>query len=169
MKTSNETITPRPAAHRDGTQIKTSKIIISKLPPFGKSLVDRQRFRNRPALVTINVGGNSWERAKKWQQHKNFAALVLTPEAEPDSLIWPVSGCPCLIEWALAAPEELIIELVICLLRSGALFVTVVPLFVDFSTPSHYFDTENQRWIQTRETVKTYYPKDGVSYAARRY
>lgn len=160
-------IETRPSKSCDVKDLSDKFGQIPRYPAYGKLLAERLRWHNPPTLVFIEVGGDyDWQRAKNWQRHPDFASLVLLQDLEPKRLTWPVSGCPCLIEWALAAPEELIIKLVICLLRSGALFVTIVPLFVDFSTPSHYFDTENQRWIQTRETVKKYYPKE-VRHVAR--
>ncbi len=147
-------------------RIKTNNPIIPKYPAYGKQLADRLRFKNPPKLVIINVGGDAWTRAKKWQQHPDFAALALTPENIPNRLIWPVSDCPCLVEWGIAAPEALIIELVRCLLKSGAAFVSVMPLFVDWSTPSQYFDTVTQTWQQSRESVRTYYARKEVNNVA---
>lgn len=37
-----------------------------KLPPFGKTLADRQRFKNLPFLVVVCVGSDSWNNAKHW-------------------------------------------------------------------------------------------------------
>ncbi len=131
-------------------------------PPYGKALADRQRFNNKPSLVVISVGGDSWERAKNWQKHPNFSALVLTPDLKPSSLKWAINDCHCLIEWDIAAPESLIIELSKILLRSGALSVTVTPLWIDVSTPSLIFDAATQTWEITRETFKTYKPRKEI-------
>lgn len=136
-----------------------SNQIIPKYAAYGKQLAERIRFKNPPKLVVIEVGGDSWNRAKKWAKHPDFAALVLTHEHEPRALVWPVFKCTCLIEWSIAAPERLIIELVSCLLKAGAAFVSVIPLFVDFNTPSETFDVKTQSWIRARERIRTYYPR----------
>ncbi|MEI6422246.1 MAG: hypothetical protein WCP55_08510 [Lentisphaerota bacterium] len=138
----------------------------SKYAAYGKLLADRLRFKNPPTLIVVEVGGwDSWQRAKNWQHHTNFAGLVLTPETPPDRLIWPVSGCPCLIEWGAAAPELLIIELVRCLLKAGAVNVTVIPLFIDFSTPAEYYDVTDKKFHKARESIKTYHPHKEVRHA----
>jgi hypothetical protein len=157
------------AANRGSSSKKkgrTPSEIIPKYPPYGKQLAERIQFKNSPTLIIINVGGDAWQRAKNWQRHSDFAALVLTAGSDPKQLIWPVKSCPCFLEWGKAAPESLIIELVVCLLRSGAIFVTVIPLFVDLSTPAEYFDTDSQKWIKARESKKIYYPKE-VRHVAR--
>ncbi|MEI6269498.1 MAG: hypothetical protein WCP01_11520 [Methylococcaceae bacterium] len=139
-----------------------SNQIIPKYAAFGKLLAERMQFKNPPILVIIEVGGDAWKRAKNWQRHAEFAALILTPEADPKRLIWPVCSCPCLIEWGAAAPETLIINLIACLLRSGAAFVSVIPLFVDWNTQAEYFDVSEQKWHKAREIVRTYYPRKEV-------
>lgn len=101
---------------------------------YGRTLAQRQLFKNRPLLVIICTGGDSWTRVKKWQQHTNFAALVLTPEQRQAALKWPVSRYPVLVEWYTGPDENLIIEMVKCLHKAGAFFITVAPLFVDYST-----------------------------------
>ena len=138
-----------------------------KYPAYGKQLADRLRWKNPPKLIFIELGGNdAWKRAKKWQCYPDFASLVLTPEAEPKRLKWPVFGCHCLVEWEQAAPEELIIELVQSLKMAGALNIAVQPMFVDHDTPTHYFDTATQSFIQSRECLKIYTPRKEVKNAA---
>lgn len=142
-----------------------SNQIIPKYAAYGKQLAERMRFKNPPSLVIIELGGDAWTRAKKWQKHQDFAALVLTHEHEPNTLKWPVVKCPCFIEWDSPAPEKLIIELVACLLRSGAAFVSVIPLFVDWNTQAEYFDATTLSWTQAREIVRTYHPRTEVQNA----
>jgi hypothetical protein len=137
-----------------------------KFPPYGKQLADRQRFNNQPKLVFIEVGGNAWERAKKWQCYPEFSSLVLTSDAEPKLLKWPVFGCHCLVEWDKAAPESIIIDLVQCLKLAGALNVAVQPMFVDHDSPSHYFDTESGTFVQSRECLRIYWHCEEVRHAA---
>jgi len=90
--------TPPPAAHRGMGQNRTSTDIMPKFPAYGKALADRQQFNNLPALVVVCVGGNCWNRAKRWQQHTNIEALVLLPDSTPSALQWPVNNCLCLVE-----------------------------------------------------------------------
>ena len=140
--------------------------IISKYPAYGKLLADRLLFKNPPKLVFIEVGGNAWERAKKWQDYPDFASLVLTADTEPKRLIWPVFGCLCHIEWDRVAPEPLIVELVKCLLSAGASTVSVMPLFVDCTESSHLFDTTTGTFIQVRECLRIYPNREEVRHVA---
>jgi hypothetical protein len=138
-----------------------------KYPAYGKILADRLRWQNPPRLVFIEVGSDAaWRRAKKWNTYPDFAALVLTPEAEPKRLIWPVSGCLCLMEWEQAAPEALIIDLVQCLKMAGALKVAVQPMFVDHDSPAYCYDPTTQSFVQIRECLKIYMPRKEKKNAA---
>jgi len=142
-----------------------------KLPPFGKVLADRQRFTNLPFLAVVCVGHNAWNNAKHWNGLPNdCVAMVLPPELKPSELKWPVNGCLCLIEWNTGPSEALIIELVKCLLRSGAEWVTVRPLFVDLSKPAVEYDETRpvgDRWVPAQETIRIYHsPRKEVAYAA---
>ena len=131
--------------------------IIPKYPAYGKQLALRIQFKNPPTLIIIEVGGaDDWRRAKNWQRHPDFTALVLTPDIEPHKLIWPVQNCNCLIEWGAAAPESLIIKLTKSLKIAGANDVYVFPLFVDHHSPSHLFDPKTQKFVQVRENMKFY-------------
>lgn len=136
----------------------------SKLPAYGKALADRQRWGNPPYLVAVCIGGDNWNRAKEWQKRPDVSALVLTPEQNPSALRWPVNNTYCLIEWGGDAPEKLVVELIKCLIKAGALSVTVRPLWVDVTEPPGYF--ENGKFVQTREMIRQYFPKKAVSNAA---
>ena len=131
-----------------------------KYAAYGKLLAERLRWHNPPTLVFIEVGGgdNDWQRAKNWQRHSDFAALVLTPDIEPNKLIWPVQTCNCLIEWMMGPPAALIFALVKTLLNSGAVLVAAMPMWVDHNSPSHYFDPASQKFIQGRECLRIYRP-----------
>ena len=135
--------------------------LLLKLPAYGKALQDRIKWKNKPSLVIIEVGETGYQRAKAWQKMPDFSVLVLGYNQFPDYLDWRnVTGLPCLIEWIDAAPSHsLIIQLVKCLLRSGALFVTVTPLFVDLNQDAECWDKQEQRFIKLRESTRTYYPK----------
>ncbi len=140
---------------------------MKKLPPFGKELVERLRFKNIPGLVRITIGMNSWERAKKWRDsNSDFCALVYDGRNPVNSYTWPVAACFCIIEWNVGPSEEQVISLCECLLKSGAESVIVNPLFVDFNKPAFGYDTSKpfgDRWIQQRESIHVYrQPKMGV-------
>lgn len=154
-----------PAPHRGRPISKTNAASLPKLPAYGKALAGRQRFNNSPFLVVVCVGAGCWSSAKEWNQRLDISALVLNPEQNPNNLQWPVSRCFCIIEWSSGAAETLIVGLVRCLLGSGALSVTVWPLWVDYSLPACYFDTSKQEWTATRSTIRTFYPRQ-VSHAA---
>ncbi len=129
-----------------------------KYPPYGRLLADRQRFDNLPSLVIINIGGDCWNRAKKWLNHDAFSALVVTPDLNMMAVAWPVKNCSCLIEWQGGASTDQVIQLVKILLESGAVKVIVSPLNVDYSIPSEYFDTDQQCFIKQRDGLTAYYP-----------
>jgi hypothetical protein len=120
-----------------------------KLPPFGKLLADRQRFRNPPFLVVICVGCDAWNSAKARNNRGDSVALVLPPDSDLAALSWPVAGCPVVIEWRQGPNVELIVELVRQLLRAGAESVTVWPCWVDYSNP-------HLEWPLDKPLVKTY-------------
>ncbi|HEY8095882.1 MAG TPA: hypothetical protein VIE65_07260 [Methylobacter sp.] len=140
---------------------KPTKPSLSKYPAYGKVLADRQRWNNPPMFIFICLGGDAFRQAQKYNQDRDNSAMVLTPNQDPKSLIWPVAGCPVVVAWDGSASAALIIELVKCLLRSSAISVTVWPTWEDFTTPTGYYDTTQQpiKFIQTREIIKTYYPK----------
>ncbi|WP_020484538.1 hypothetical protein [Methylomonas sp. MK1] len=132
----------------------------SKIPPFGKALLDRQRFNNPPFLVAVCVGGDAWNHAKQWNRRGVNVGLVLPPDTSPKSLNWPVKGCLCVIEWGTGPAVPLIVELAKCLLMAGAESVTVRPLWVDFSQP-------NLEWPADQERIRTYYaPRKELAHVA---
>ena len=146
------------AANTGGEQTKNNSVI-PKLPAYGKALADRMRWNHKPFLVIICTGGDCWQRAKNWQRHSDFSALVLTPEHDPNALNWAVAGCVCLIEWAAGPPEILIYELVKTLLKAGAVLAAVMPMWVDHDSPSQHFDTTTQAFVQSRECLRIYRPR----------
>ncbi|WP_052166411.1 hypothetical protein [Methylobacter tundripaludum] len=141
--------------------VNPTKPSLSKYPAYGKSLADRQRWNNPPMFIFICLGGDAFRQAQKYNQDRDFSAIVLMPGQDPKALIWPVTGCPVVIEWNSLVPAALIIELVKCLLRSSATSVTVWPTWEDFNTPTGYYYTTQQpiKFINTREIIKIYYPK----------
>jgi hypothetical protein len=154
-----------PAPHRGRQSSKNSAPSLPKLPAYGKYLADRQRFKNLPFLVVICVGGNTWQAAKSWNRQSDISALVLTPGQTPSILQWPVKGCLCVVEWSSVASESLIVDLIKCLLKSGALSVVSWPQ-VDYSTPPGYFDAAGQ-WAAKRETIRTYHqPRKELKHVA---
>jgi hypothetical protein len=120
-----------------------------KLPPFGKSLADRQRFKNLPWLVVVCVGGEAWNSAKARNQRGDSVGLVLPPDIDSAAVSWPVAGCLVVVEWSKPAPEQLIIDLAKALLRAGAESVTIWPRWVDYSQP-------NLEWPADQPPIKTY-------------
>jgi hypothetical protein len=133
----------------------------AKLPPFGKLLIERQRFKNLPFLVFICVGAGAWEAAKARNQGGDTQALVMPTESPAGAYTWPVQGCLCVVEWHQPAPDQMIVELVKALLRAGAESVAVWPRWVDYSKPGIEYDASlpaGRRWIQTREMIRVYRP-----------
>jgi len=138
-----------------------ANLINSKYAAYGKVLADRMKWGNLPMFIFICLGGDAFRQAQKYNQDRDNSAMVLLPGQDPATLIWPVAGCPVVIEWDGSASAALIIDLVKCLLRALAISVTVWPTWVDHTTPSgHYDPTQSPiKFIQTREIIKTYYPK----------
>ncbi|WP_150051130.1 hypothetical protein [Methylomonas rhizoryzae] len=121
----------------------------SKLPPFGKLLTDRQRFKNPPWLVVVCVGADSWESAKARNQRGDSVALVLPPDADLLALSWPVKDCLVVIEWTQPATEQMVVELAKALLIAGAESVTIWSRWVDYSNP-------HLEWPKDQPPIKTY-------------
>jgi hypothetical protein len=120
------------------------------------------RWNNPPSFIFVHVGSDAFRAAQEHNKDRDFSAMVLTPGQDPAALLWPVAGCPVIVEWDGSAATALIVELVKCLLRASAISVTVWPTWEDFATPTGYYDTSkpvDQRWTPTRETIRTYYPK----------
>lgn len=133
---------------------------VTKLPPFGKLLTDRQRFKNPPWLVVVCVGGDAWSSAKIRNKRNDSIALVLPPDKELAALTWPVKDCLIVVEWTQPAPEQLVIELIKVLLSAGAESVTVWPRWVDYSQP-------NLEWPAYHQSIRTYrIDMKGVAHAA---
>jgi len=132
----------------------------SKLPPFGKQLTERQP---PPFLVFVCVGAGAWDAAKARNQRDDALALVLPAGDSPGAYTWPVLGCLCVVEWQQPAQGQMIVELVKALLMAGAESVTVWPRWVDYSQPSVVFDVAGQRWVQQRETIRTYPRKESAN------
>jgi hypothetical protein len=133
----------------------------SKYPAYGKVLADRRKWNNIPKIIFVCLGGDAFRQAQQHNLDRDNSAVALTPEQDPKALIWPVSGCPVVIEWDGSASAKLVIELARCILRSGAISVTVWPTWEDFTTPTGYYDFTQSpfKFIQSREIIKTYYPK----------
>ncbi|MGZ8237941.1 MAG: hypothetical protein ACXWTY_08735 [Methylobacter sp.] len=134
----------------------------SKYAAYGKVLAERLRWSNPPDFIFVCVGGNAFQAAKQCNKDRDMSAMVLMADQDPKTLIWPVSGCPVVIKWDGSVSAKLVIELARCLLRSGAVSVTVWPTWEDCTKPTGYYDISkplDQRWTPTRETIKTYYPK----------
>lgn len=130
-----------------------------KLPPFGKTLAERQRFKNPPDFVFVYCGVRAWDEAKAMQRRSDVAAMVLPPDISPHSLAWPVTGCLCIVSWNIGPAEQTIIDLIKVLLRSGAEIVTVWPRWVDYTLPSVTYDDTRpvgDRWVPLRESIRTY-------------
>ncbi|HEY8036486.1 MAG TPA: hypothetical protein VIF37_12970 [Methylobacter sp.] len=148
----NRQVAEQPASVGSATQQ-----INSKYAAYGRAVADRQRWNNPPMFIFVCVGGDAYESTQNHNTDRDSSAMVLIPNEAPKALIWPVAGCPVVIEWDKSVPEKLIIELVKCLLRALAVSVTVWPTWEDSNSPAGYY--ENGKWVQTREMIRTYYPK----------
>ncbi|MGZ8213388.1 MAG: hypothetical protein ACXWTP_02650 [Methylosarcina sp.] len=131
-----------------------------KLPPFGRELKSRLEFNNPPFMAVVCAGKDAWNNAKKWNNREDYAAMVLPPGKDPASLIWPVRGLICLLEWNAGPSKNLIIAIIKTLLKAGANSVVVRPLFVNHKDPAYRYDTSKpigERWMQQREMIRVYH------------
>lgn len=145
-----------PRAQHKQTLTKNDNQIIGRLPPFGKDQAARLQYGNRPFAAVVCIGQNDWQNAKKWHRQADMAPMVLPAGEQPERYKWPVLGCLCLVDWDTGPTGDFVVRLVKCLLRAGALSVTVRPLFVDHAAPAWLLI--DGRWQQVREIIKTYYP-----------
>jgi hypothetical protein len=130
-----------------------------RLPPFGRELKSRLEFNNPPFMVVICAGKNAWDNAKKWNNRDDYSAMVLLPGKDPASLIWPVRGLACLIEWNTGPSKNLIIAIIKNLFKAGAVNVIVRPIYVNHMDPAYTYDTSmpiGDRWVQEREMIRVY-------------
>jgi len=98
-----------------------------KLPPHGKQLAERLRFNNPPLHAVVCIGLDAWKRAKKWNESKaDTVAMVLPADTRPESLQWPVSGLPVVLDVAVGPTDEQLSDLALVLLQSGSLPVTCI-------------------------------------------
>jgi hypothetical protein len=130
---------------------------MKKLAPFGKALNERIKWKNPPSLIVIYIGEDSFDFARNYPE-KSFSALALTSEQQPEDINFnDVFGIPVLINWLDDfIPISYIVRIVKCLLLSRAKIVSVLPLFVDESDDILEWDTEKQKFIQLRHTLKNY-------------
>ncbi|MDD2661534.1 MAG: hypothetical protein PHY54_17930 [Methylococcales bacterium] len=140
-----------------------------KLPPYGSILAEQQKYSNLPDLVAICLGHGSWNSAKRRNSRDDGCAMVLPPDLKPESCIWPVARCRCLIEWNSGPDANLIVDLARCLLLAGAELVVIWPRFVDPKSPAFTYDDTKplgDRWIQRREIIKIYHKPAGGNHVA---
>lgn len=91
MKTSNETMTLRPAGHRDGTQIKTSKTIISKSPVLNNPKVGIDSILSKLDKVKSTSNGKWLALCPAHPDKSPSLAIKLTDDGK--ILIHCFAGC----------------------------------------------------------------------------
>ena len=136
-----------------------------KLPPYAKSIAERQKYQNLPLFVAICIGLDSWARAKKWQRSPNDIEVMVATNEPLNQFHWPVSNCFCVVDWGVGPGESQIVKLVETLIRCGAVSVTVRPLFVNLHEPVWVYDAgrpTGEHWVQIQEKLHTYYPSQVV-------
>jgi len=113
---------------------------MKRLPPFGRPLAERLRFKNPPLHATACIGLDAWKRAKLWNSSPaDTVAMVLPPDTAPDAYQWPVDGVPAVIDAEPGPSMEQISDLALQLLRDGAPCAVMVSF-------SHAFTTTWFRW-----------------------
>lgn len=126
-----------------------------KLPPFAKTLIARQQYRNHPFLAVVCAGVEAWEHAQQWNRQPDYSAVVLPAGQRPDSFKWPVKGLDCIIERSAGPDDSLIIDLVKALFLSGALTVSVRPNNVDYQRCLDEFNLATGEWIE-KDRLRVY-------------
>jgi hypothetical protein len=100
---------------------------MKKLPPHGKPIDRRLRFRNDPLHVVVCVGLDCWERAKEWNTCPNDCPAMVLPDGDsPGGYTWPVSHQLVVVDVACGPSDEQVRELAVVLIHHGAESVTVV-------------------------------------------
>jgi hypothetical protein len=153
------------------TTVDSHETRTKKLPPFGAALIARQQFQHLPFLVFVTAGRNAWPRARRWNQSPNDIIGLVWTGGDPRGYRWPVGRCRVIVEWDIGPTADHITALVGELLRAGARSVTSRPRHIDPEKPAYRYDPDlpaGQRWIQVRETIKTFAgePDRGSAYAA---
>jgi hypothetical protein len=110
-------------------------------PKYGNTVASRIKWKNKPSLIIIVIGGNDSERTKNWQNTPAFSAMYLGHEQFPQELTWPVEGCDCLIEWGDGPSLEVIKQVVECLDKAGASSVKIMPL-IDMDEITIFYDKD---------------------------
>lgn len=118
-------------------------------PKYGNTVSARIKWKNKPELIIIVIGGNDHERASNWQKIPAFSSMYLGHEQFPQELHWPVAGCHCLIEWGEGPSIDLIKQVVECLDKEGAVSVKIMPLFVDTNEFTNFYDKEAGCFVET--------------------
>lgn len=110
-------------------------------PKYGNTVASRIKWKNKPSLIIIVIGGNDVERTKSWHNTPAFSAMYLGSEQFPQELTWPVEGCDCLIEWGDGPSLEVIKQVVECLDKAGASSVKIMPL-IDMDEITIFYDKD---------------------------
>lgn len=110
-------------------------------PKYGNTVASRIKWKNKPSLIIIVIGGNDVERTKSWHNTPAFSAMYLGHEQFPQELTWPVQGCDCLIEWGDGPSLEVIKQVVECLDKAGASSVKIMPL-IDMDEITIFYDKD---------------------------
>ena len=116
-------------------------------PKFGESIAARLKWRNKPSLIIIVLGGDDYTRVSRYQNTPSFSAMYLGHEQFPQELTWPVKDCNCLIEWGDGPSLELVKQVVECLDKAGASSVKIIPL-IDMDEITVFYDKE-QGFVET--------------------
>jgi len=117
-------------------------MLTRRLPPYGRELAERLRFRNPPLFATVCVGLDSWTRAKEWATCPNdVVAMVLPPDSSPTCFMWPVHGIPVVVEAEAGPTFDVLKALGLELLKADPAGVVLV-------SPSRAFPFTRFRWQQ---------------------
>ena len=82
-----------------------------KLPPYGKSLAERQKFQNLPLFTVVCIGMDAWPRAKKWKNSPEDVEVMVIDGESPERFYWPVANYRCVVEWHTGPTEQIVIKL----------------------------------------------------------
>ena len=98
-----------------------------RLPPHGKAIAERLKFRNDPLHLVVTVGLDCWRRAREWNSAPNDCpAMVLQAGIDPCAYVWPVHGQLVLIDTACGPTDDQLRKLAAVLLAYDADVVTII-------------------------------------------
>ena len=117
---------------------------MSKYPLGGLSLSTRIKWGNPPDFIFIYVGGEPMNLSKT----AAIFNLQLHHEQQPEKLIWPVAGIPCLIIWDIGPSAKQVKAVYDALKLVGAGSVNIISKQINYEKPTEYYEKITGEWAE---------------------